>query len=755
MEDICDLLSFTVKNSSSGRDPWLLVSFEPSHYLGDMNRHEQAGLGLTTIYKVKEYGNEVILHCAAKLATVNGEEVKYGKYDKITWMPFGCSKTHSFKETKITATGAMIDANTFFVSYTDNGIKSNSEIAIFTFLNETLKQEIKDGIYLFLDKETGIWIGIKTIFDTCDIFSDIHSALIGEKKEPYRLLCQKGRIIDTPMLISIDREKERVIKHIKSWKDLSRYEILNIIKKKWNDYFAFQLLNTNNINLKKTHYYGMYIAKVNEVEPCVENPPGINHPAIFPSKPCYRGVWVWDTAYLTVPLIPTCDYKICEGALLTHLDNQREDGSIPICILSNGEQPLFPKISQPPLLSMDAFIIYKAKEYFEDKERAINFLKLVYQRLKNFNNFWYKKRDRDKDGFCEYTSRNLYGFNYSYESGVDDSPYWDEAGGEAVEDIALNIFLVLDKRYLVRMAKLIGEEYEPIEREALEIEEKIINEFYDPETGLFFPRRSDSHNLIKIKTFECLLPLLLDNLSDEKKENLVKHLLNSDEFWTPYPVPTVAKDDPAYGTRWGAVCWRKPVWMCVNWWLARGLVRHQYYNQAEVLINKTIELVLNSAQEEYGRERFAENYDPEIGKKSKDGYAYLFGWNGLVTDMITSLLGGIDFLDTQERLTICPISSEEMTTEKMGVFCHTKLKEYTFGFNKMRVATLGKGIRCDVLEDGFLLTAKDRDLPVTFYGDYLGKDIKVVADGKEIGRGKKVNWIQETFPIKIEIITLN
>ncbi|MCK4256730.1 hypothetical protein KAX35_07570, partial [candidate division WOR-3 bacterium] len=97
----------------------------------------------------------------------------------------------------------------------------------------------------------------------------------------------------------------------------------------------------------------------------------------------------------------------------------------------------------------------------------------------------------------------------------------------------------------------------------------------------------------------------------------------------------------------------------------------------------------------------------------------------------------------------------EMTTEKMGVFCHTKLKEYTFGFDKMRVATLAKGIRCDVLEDGFLLIAKDRDLTVTFYRDYLGKDIIVLVDGKEIGRGRKVSWIQETFPIKIEIITLN
>jgi hypothetical protein len=203
------------------------------------------------------------------------------------------------------------------------------------------------------------------------------------------------------------------------------------------------------------------------------------------------------------------------------------------------------------------------------------------------------------------------------------------------------------------------------------------------------------------------------------------------------------------------VCWRKPVWICVNWWLARGLVKHRYYKEAEALINKTVELVSNSAREEYGRKRFAENYDPETGRKSKDGYAYHFGWNGLVTDMITSLLGGIDFLDTQDYLTICPVSSNEMTVKKMGVFCHTKREDYTFGFNKKRVAALGKGIRCDVLQDRFLLTAKDRGLPATFYGDYLEGDVRVMVDGEEIGRGKEVSWIQEIFPVRVEVVALH
>jgi hypothetical protein len=784
-EDICELLSFSVEEEPEGVDLWPITSVYPSKYFADINRQKEAGLGLTNIYCLKEYGNDAIVRCAAKLGVVKDGKINYGKFEKMIWRPYGHSKIHSFgskntvHKTKITATSCMIDERTFLVKYDVIGDKVTA--AIFTFFNQPVNIEfieksqdaVARSMYLVQDKETGHWIAIKLIKDVerHGLFPDIISAIKNEKGGMQRILCQTKELTNSvSMFISVGKDKNEVIKHLDTHYKDSPDECMAKVKEKWTQFFDSCKVVTDDVKLKKAHYYGMYIVKANEVDAFKEKPPGITHKAIFPSRVSYRGVWLWDTAFLSAPLIATKDYEVCEGAVLTLLDNQRADGSIPNCVVPTREEPLWPPISQPPLLSMNALMIYKAKKYYEDEKRALAFLKQAYPRLKKFHEFWYKQRDKDKDGMCEYLSRSYSGIYYSFESGVDDSPLWDEQGAEAVEDLALNIFLILDKRYLALIEKLLKENgvsrfigtNSAFNKEADKCEQIIINEFYDNDLKLFFSRHRDSHELIKIKTFECLLPLLLDNLDDKVKDALVKHLKNTSEFWTPYPVPTVAKDDPTFGTRWGSVCWRKPVWMSVNWLIAKGLMKHGYYREAKELINKSIELILNSAISEYSKERFAENYDPDTGRKSKDGYAEFFGWNGLVSDMITSMIGGLDFYDPRGNLIIYPICEQNLGVKKFDTFCITKKGKYTFGFNNKNVMTIAEGVKCEILERGkdklkLRLTSPKNNVKLTAYGEYFNGKITVKVNGKEIGTfaescgGETLSWLQPTFPAEVEI----
>ena len=799
-EDICELLSFTIDKEPEGVDLWPITSVSPSKYFADINRQGEAGLGLTNIYCVKEYGNEIIVRCAAKLGVIKNDsqnavhKIDYGKFEKIIWRPYGHSKVHSFgsnnavHKTKIMATSSMVDERTFLIKYDVVGDKVTA--AILTFFNQPVNVEFMDeqSIYILCtascgqDKETGHCIAIKLIKDVKShgFFPDIISAINGERGEPHHILCQVKEIKDSiSLFISVGKNKAEVVKHIAAYSRSSPDECIRRTKEAWNDFFNSCKVITEDDKLKKAHYYGMYIVKANEVDAFKEEPPGITHKSIFPSRVSYRGVWLWDTAFLSAPLIATRDYEVCEGAVLTLLDNQRADGSIPNCVISTREEPLWPPISQPPLLSMNVWMIYQAKRYYEDEERALAFLKETYPKLKKFHEFWYKQRDRDKDGMCEYRSRAHNGIYYSFESGVDDSPLWDEAGAEAVEDLALNVFLTLDKRYLALIEKVLKEKVRNVgqgfsfaqnefDKEANENEQTIIGEFYDRGLGLFFSRYRDSHELIKIKTFESLLPILLDSLDEKVKDELVMHLKNASEFWTPYPIPTVAKDDPTFGTRWGSVCWRKPVWMSVNWLIARGLMKHGYYREAKELIDKSIELVINSATATHSRERFAENYDPETGRKSKDGYAEFFGWNGLVSDMITSMLGGLDFYNPCGNLIINPICEQNLGVRKFNTFCITKRGKYTFGFNDAKVMTVAEGVKCEILRREkeklkLRLTSSKRDVKLTAYGEYFYQDavtkgkIIVKVNDREIDKftescgGKILSWIQSTFPAEVEI----
>ena len=110
-----------------------------------------------------------------------------------------------------------------------------------------------------------------------------------------------------------------------------------------------------------------------------------------------------------------------------------------------------------------------------------------------------------------------------------------------------------------------------------------------------------------------------------------EHLLNEREFWTPYPVPSVAATEPSFDPlhRTG-VPWRGPTWVNVNWYLYWGLRAHGYAAVARELATRTVAMVARGGVREF--------YHPYTGEGQG---ATEFGWSTLVLDLAQSegLLG--------------------------------------------------------------------------------------------------------------------
>jgi hypothetical protein len=73
-------------------------------------------------------------------------------------------------------------------------------------------------------------------------------------------------------------------------------------------------------------------------------------------------------------------------------------------------------MTQPPVHAISCYYIYKNSD---DKALAREFLNKMYPRLKAFHRFLMTDRDPEKSG--------LVTILHLWESGLDDSPRWDEA----------------------------------------------------------------------------------------------------------------------------------------------------------------------------------------------------------------------------------------------------------------------------------------------------------------------------------------
>ena len=127
-----------------------------------------------------------------------------------------------------------------------------------------------------------------------------------------------------------------------------------------------------------------------------------------------------------------------------------------------------------------------------------------------------------------------------------------------------------------------------------------------------------------IKTASSLLPLCLE-IERSRVKQLVNHLKNPKEFWTRYPIPSVAIDEPKFGPlTYSRHLWRGTVWLNHNWIIHYGLHLHGYTEIAKELFIKTEKLLRDKG--------FCEFYDPFTGNP---GFAARrFTWGALILDML-------------------------------------------------------------------------------------------------------------------------
>jgi glycogen debranching enzyme len=172
--------------------------------------------------------------------------------------------------------------------------------------------------------------------------------------------------------------------------------------------------------------------------------------------------------------------------------------------------------------------------------------------------------------------------------------------------------------YILAELAPLGEEKEELEKLAKRTEQAIIEKCWNAQDMTFRCLAKDN-SFVSTLTVSNLFPLLLPNLPREYAEAVFAQLIDSKKFWTPYPIPSVAADEPMFDAdRKEQLLWRGPTWINTNWYLVIGLLRHGFKDAAKELAEKTIAMV--------EREGFREFYQPFTGKGMR---VKNFGWSTL------------------------------------------------------------------------------------------------------------------------------
>ncbi len=350
---------------------------------------------------------------------------------------------------------------------------------------------------------------------------------------------------------------------------------------------------------RRQYYYAWYVMRAGLISTRYFT----TREAMTPSKFYYIGVWQWD-AFFHALAYRHVDRKLAHDQIRIVLDHQRPDGMLPDAVHDEGvithlDFPIEADVTKPPLL---AWTVWRLFEYDGDRE----FLEEVYEYVVRWNQWWFNNNDSDGDGLCEY--------QHPYSSGLDDSPLWDH--GMPVTAPDLNTYLTLQMESLGKMARTIGleEEAEMWDARARDHVQRMLDKMYDKEAGVFWAMHKGQR--VPVLTPFSLFPLLTGRLPREVAEKLVAHLTNPNEFWAPYPVPSVAMNEESFSA---LRMWRGPTWINVNYLLVEGLMRSGYHDLARELRSRTLELLM-------GQNDIVEYYSPLTGEPSPKA-AGTFGWS--------------------------------------------------------------------------------------------------------------------------------
>ena len=336
----------------------------------------------------------------------------------------------------------------------------------------------------------------------------------------------------------------------------------------------------------------------------------LKHDGLFPSyaRGYFRGFWAWDSWKHAVALAHF-EPEVAKNQVRAMYDFQNEQGMIADCVFPDTtiENHNW-RDTKPPLSAWSVWSIY---EQTKDK----SFVAELYPKIVKYHEWWYKNRDHNGNGLCEYGSTDGTEIAARWESGMDNAVRFDHikmlknnenSWSMDQESVDLNAYLYAEKFYLKNMAEILGAkaDAENYSTEASHLKNQIQKLMFDPEDGYFYDIKLADGAFVKVKGPEGWIPLWAGVPTKSQAKAVVEKIMDTAIFNTKIPFPTLDASHPKFNPEKGY--WRGPVWMDQAYFALMGMKKYGYENEALQLTSKIFSEIQYPA--------LFENYHPITGK---------------------------------------------------------------------------------------------------------------------------------------------
>ncbi len=302
--------------------------------------------------------------------------------------------------------------------------------------------------------------------------------------------------------------------------------------------------------------------------------------------------------------------------------------------------------SQPPVGS---YLFKELYRTFQDKW----LLEYVFDDLLSWNRWWPNNRDH-KGLLCwgssplepplkgDFATNTWQGA--AYESGLDNSPMFDDVPFNTqthmleLADVGLTALYVMDCDALAEIATLLGKTDEAAElTKRANFYRENLAQLWDEKAGIYKNKRTDTGEFSPILSPTNFYPLLAKAPTQAQAERMVKeHLLNPDEFYGEWMIPSVAKNTAAYQDM---DYWRGRIWGPMNFLVYMGLKNYDLPEAQKLLADKSNQLMMKNVEL---NGYIYENYNTITGNLTNTAEARQMGDNYYHWG---ALLGFISFIE--------------------------------------------------------------------------------------------------------------